>query len=165
MGAVQSVVEKPIIETSPHVEIVEVKKEMEEIKKPVIESVKKEVKEICSICLEDLYQPLVQIEEVKTVECGHKFHKCCINEVMTDKCPLCRKDINKEEVSARKTKEMEKLLRELDERVERHRLRELEERIRYQARLELERKNEEKRRVDALIVANHVNMLRGMGYL
>ena len=42
----------------------------------------------CPICLEEL-----NINEIQKLECGHIFHKLCINEWGKKKpiCPLCRK--------------------------------------------------------------------------
>ncbi len=45
---------------------------------------------VCSICLDE------DTENIKTLICGHKFHKECIEEWFTkeETCPLCRIDFN-----------------------------------------------------------------------
>ena len=44
----------------------------------------------CSICLDDMSKPTLQV-----VKCGHFFHKDCITAWLNhhDTCPLCRKKI------------------------------------------------------------------------
>ena len=45
---------------------------------------------VCSICLDD------SNENVKTLLCGHKFHKDCIEEWLNreESCPMCRIEFN-----------------------------------------------------------------------
>ena len=45
---------------------------------------------VCSICLDE------DTENIKTLLCGHKFHKDCIEEWVNkeETCPLCRIDFN-----------------------------------------------------------------------
>ncbi|MBA43107.1 MAG: hypothetical protein CMF62_03745 [Magnetococcales bacterium] len=54
--------------------------------------------EVCSLCLDEIDTSLIKFQ------CGHKFHKQCGNQFMrcnlnyNNKCPLCRKSIEKVEV-------------------------------------------------------------------
>ena len=45
-----------------------------------------ETTDICSICL-------IQTDTVS--HCGHHFHRDCINQIIGNKCPMCRVDLNK----------------------------------------------------------------------
>jgi len=53
-----------------------------------------EVKNTCSICLDD---ESIGLFEQKTLSCGHKFHESCVNDWLTygSSCPNCRKEIKK----------------------------------------------------------------------
>ena len=50
--------------------------------------------ELCSICLDNLYNN----ESIIKLNCGHKFHYKCIEQVKNNKCPYCREKIIKEDI-------------------------------------------------------------------
>jgi hypothetical protein len=43
----------------------------------------------CAICFESIDN----FKDKKTLPCEHMYHKCCINQVQNNKCPLCKGDI------------------------------------------------------------------------
>jgi hypothetical protein len=45
---------------------------------------------ICVICIENI----TDFKDKKTLPCEHIFHKKCINEYMSNICPICRKENN-----------------------------------------------------------------------
>ncbi len=42
----------------------------------------------CPICLE-----VINTEDMEITNCGHKFHKNCLAQIETNKCPTCRKKL------------------------------------------------------------------------
>ncbi|GFR15408.1 hypothetical protein TNCT_64141 [Trichonephila clavata] len=44
------------------------------------------VPEKCPICLEPMHFP-------HTTECGHTFHKACLERTQSPTCPLCRQTV------------------------------------------------------------------------
>jgi len=45
----------------------------------------------CAICLDNINN----INNKKTLECEHSYHKECINKVKNKKCPLCQQSTNR----------------------------------------------------------------------
>jgi len=47
----------------------------------------------CPICLQEITQQMEDAKNAKCCNCGHSFHKNCINEWLTTAktCPICRK--------------------------------------------------------------------------
>jgi hypothetical protein len=47
----------------------------------------------CSICLDTLSSG--KVNNRLKLNCGHTYHKNCISQIRNDKCPMCRKNIQK----------------------------------------------------------------------
>lgn len=65
----------------------------------------------CSVCLMRLEN--VRDNERRVLDCGHEFHKACVNkwfDVCRKTCPVCRFSVEAEE---EKTKKCEKLTEEM----------------------------------------------------
>ena len=50
----------------------------------------------CAICLDDETN---KDKEFKVLDCEHKFHTICVEQVINNLCPLCRQIIDKDKVN------------------------------------------------------------------
>jgi hypothetical protein len=65
--------------------------------------------EDCCICYDQ------KVEEDRFLECGHALCETCIKSLRSDKCPMCRKEIESKYISKTEKKRMQRRKRDDDE--------------------------------------------------